>query len=52
MLNSVNADRAMLRFEFLQCLVRLAIAKYLRGGLCTDLSEALKVLTASEVSYV
>lgn len=45
-LNEVNADRALMRFEFLQALVRLAIAKYVKSGKTKDVSEALEMFMA------
>ena len=63
-MNVVNADRALLRFEFQQCLVRIAIAKYVhagertskkRGSMSTtekiaDVSEALEALLTRDVA--
>ena len=43
MINAVNADRALMRFEFLHLLSRLAIAKYVKGGKTTDASEAIEM---------
>lgn len=43
-LNSANLDKALMRFEFLQAIVRLAIAKYLKGGGIKDASEAVEKL--------
>jgi len=45
-LNDANPDRALMRFEFLQLLVRLAVAKYVRDERCElrDVSEALELL--------
>ena len=54
----VNLDRALLRFEFMQCLVRIAIAKYVHGGESTktrtkkiaDVSEALNELLTKDIA--
>ena len=48
-LNAVNDDRALMRFEFLQCLVRVAIAKYVRSGLINDVSEAVERLLLEDI---
>jgi len=59
-MNAVNADKALLRFEFLQCLVRVAIAKYVHAGQTlrrrsssskqiADVSEALEELLVSNI---
>jgi hypothetical protein len=42
--NKVNDDRALMRFEFLECVVRIAIAKYLKSGQTNDVSDALVLL--------
>ena len=38
----LNPDAALLRFEFMQCLVRISISKYVRDGTIPDVSEALE----------
>jgi len=43
-LNSTNDDDALMRFEFLQALPRIAIAKYVRPKILGDVSEALEQL--------
>jgi len=45
MVNANNVDRALMRFEFLQAPVRLAIAKKLKaaGRRKGDISEALEL---------
>ena len=48
-LNRANSDGALMRFEFLQCLVRIAIAKYVRGGAIPDVSEALEAFIVKDV---
>lgn len=48
-LNRVNLDEALMRFEFMQCLVRIAIAKYVRSKIIPDVSEALEVLINTDV---
>ena len=40
-LNRVNSNEALMRFEFMQCLVRIAIAKYVRPKIILDTSDAL-----------
>lgn len=40
-INRSNADEALMRFEFMQCLVRIAIAKYVRPKHIADISDAL-----------
>ncbi len=40
----INDDRALMRFEFLDCVVRIAIAKYLKSGDTDDVSDALEWL--------
>ena len=47
-LNSANLDKALMRFEFLQAIVRLAIAKYLKGGVVHDASEAVEKLLGED----
>jgi hypothetical protein len=42
--SQVNADRALLRFEFIQVLVRLAIAKFIHGKRMDDISDAVAAL--------
>jgi len=44
MLNMVNDDKALVRFEYMQVLVRLAVAKYVRTKRTGDVSEALHTL--------
>jgi len=53
---SLNADtganhntRALNRNEFFQCLIRLAIMRYVQPGLCTDVSEAVHELFLSDI---
>ena len=48
-INAANVDRALMRFEFLQCLVRVAIAKYIKGGHTRDVSEALETLLVEDM---
>ena len=57
--NAVNADRALMRFEWYQCIVRLAIAKYVHAGEAgrrsqrmkriADVSEALEMLLTHDI---
>jgi len=42
--NQVNADKALMRFEFLQVLARLAINKYVKSGEVPDVSDAIEHL--------
>ena len=42
--NKANDDRALMRFEFLECVVRIAVAKFLKSGKTDDVSDALKML--------
>jgi len=42
--NQVNADRALLRSEFIQAIVRLAIAKYIKERRLRDVSDAVEAL--------
>ena len=42
--NKANDDRALMRFEFLECVVRIAIAKYLKSGATDDVSDAVTML--------
>ena len=46
--NFVNEDRALMRFEFLEAIVRIAVAKYKEdaGG---DVSEALEILMHNHI---
>ena len=47
--NKANDDRALMRFEFLDCVVRIAIAKYLKSGVTNDVSDALKMLCEQNI---
>jgi hypothetical protein len=42
--NKANDDRALMRFEFLECVVRIAVQKYLRSGDTDDVSDAVRML--------
>lgn len=42
--NEVNPNRALLRFELFQLLVRIAIEKFVRPAIVTDVSEATEKL--------
>jgi len=48
-LNDLNVDRALMRFEFFQCLVRVAVAKYIKQRQCADVSEALERLIDDDI---
>ncbi|WIA12059.1 hypothetical protein OEZ85_012136 [Tetradesmus obliquus] len=41
---AVNDEHAMMRFEFMECIVRLAIAKYGKGQSTDDLALAVELL--------
>jgi len=43
-LNAINPNRALLRFELFQIIVRIAIEKYVKPGIITDVSEATEKL--------
>ena len=47
--NKANDDRALMRFEFLDCVVRIAIAKYLKSGITNDVSDALQMLCEENI---
>ncbi len=49
-LNVLNADHGLMRFEFLQALTRVSIAKYVRPGLLADVSSALEKLIHHDVA--
>ena len=52
-LQRVNSDGALMRFEFLQCLTRVAIAKFVVTGESADVSEAVdRLLTEHIEPYV
>ena len=40
----LNQDRALTRAEFIECLVRIAVAKYVHGGCTEDVSSAVTML--------
>lgn len=42
-LNRANSDEALMRFEFFQCVVRIAISKYVRTKIVPDISDALNL---------
>ena len=52
-LNKANDDQALMRFEWIQCLVRIAIAKYVRDENSSehipDVSEAVSVFLENDV---
>jgi hypothetical protein len=48
-INKANDDRALMRFEFLDCVVRIAIAKYLKSGATNDVSDALVMLCEQNI---
>jgi hypothetical protein len=48
-INKVNVDTALMRFEFVQCLVRLAIAKYIRNKDESDVSTAVERFFAHDM---
>ncbi len=43
-MNEINDDRALMRFEFLGCIVRLSVAKYVKSGATDDVSDAVCLL--------
>jgi len=43
-MNQENDDRALMGFEFLEIIVRVAVAKYIKSGKCGDVSEAVEIL--------
>ena len=47
--NKANDDRALMRFEFLDCVVRIAIAKYLKSGATNDVSDSLVMLCEQNI---
>ena len=48
--NELNPDKQLVRFQFLEMLVRLAIDKYFKTGECKAFQEA--VIKAFEVNYI
>jgi len=46
---ALGFDRALLRHQWLQVIVRVAIAKYIKTGLTADVSEALDELIAVDI---
>jgi len=44
MLNMLNDDNALVRFEFMQSIVRISVAKYIRTKMVSNVSLALKYL--------
>jgi len=42
--DKLNAEKALMRFEFLQVLIRLAVNKYIKSGETADVSDSLKML--------
>ena len=47
--NKYIPDRALLRFQFIEVLIRMAIEKYEKTGKCTTISEAFEKLLAVNV---
>ena len=47
--NKQNDDRALMRFEFLEVVVRIAIQKYLRSGDTDDVSDAVRMLCEQNI---
>ena len=43
-LNEMNDDRALMRFEFLGCIVRLSVAKFIKSNVTDDVSDAVCLL--------
>ena len=48
-MNDMNDDSALMRFEFLGCIVRLAIVKYVKSALVDDVSEAVQLLCQNHI---
>ena len=48
-MNDMNDDSALMRFEFLGCVVRLAIIKYVKSGMVFDVSEAVQLLCEKNI---
>ena len=44
-----NPDGALIRFEFIEILVRIALEKFLKPGICKTLSEALEMLIVRHI---
>ena len=49
-LNDVNNDSALMRFEFLGCVARLAVVKYVKTNIVNDVSEAIQMLCDNHIS--
>lgn len=47
--NKVNYDRALMRFEFLEVIIRVAIAKYLKSKVVERLWEAVELLLTENI---
>ena len=47
--NALNQDRALMRFEYIEALVRIAVAKYVKPGHMSDLSDALNALLETDL---
>ena len=47
---SNKRDKSLERTEFLHCLVRLAVAKYVNPGFMTDVSEAVERLCSADIA--
>lgn len=45
----LHLERALMRYQWLQVIVRIAIAKYIRTGRCDDVSEALEMLISRDI---
>jgi hypothetical protein len=47
--NSMNDDSALMRFEFLGCIVRLAVVKYIKSNVVDDVSEAVQLICKNNI---
>eukprot|EP00943_MAST-04B_sp_MAST-4B-sp1_P009198 g9198.t1 len=47
--NKTNDDRALMRFEFLEVVIRIAVQKYLRSGDTDDVSDAVRMLCEQNI---
>lgn len=48
-MNDANDDSALMRFEFIGCLARIAVEKYIKSGRMDDVSDAITALCEQNI---
>ena len=47
--NKINPPNSLVRFEFLECLVRCALEKYVKGGITNSITEGIKLMITKHI---